>query len=199
MTASEPFISERSPPDAKQAQSSFSAVRCGSVSPPDIHTVGINDLPTVKKAPFRRLKMRHRRIIACHIQGISNGQIAVSIGCSVGYVSQVLNNPTVIPILQRCYQEYETEFQSLTPLCIAALRDNLESDDPTNQLKAVDLTFKRQGAYDRKESTAATAEDVIERILKISGSDGTKLEFSERRFLRAGNQQEEEVQEVVDV
>lgn len=190
-------------PDVKQAQEDLPAsntlIRSGSRPPPDIHTVGVNDLPTVKKAPFRRLKMRHRRIIACHIQGVSNSQIAVSIGCSAGYISQVLNNPTVIPILQRCYQEYETEFQALTPLCIAALRDSLESDDPVNQMKAVDLTFKRQGAYDRKESTAATAEDVIERILKISGKDGTKLEFSERRFLRADGQQEDEVQEVVDV
>lgn len=183
-------------PDAKRTPAQVQ-IRRGSVSPPDIQMVGIADLPVVKKAPFRRLKMRHRRIIACHIQGVSNGQIAVSLGCSPGYVSQVLNNPTVLPILRRCYEEYEAEFQSLTPLCIAALRDSLEGDDPTNQLKAVDLTFKRQGAYDRKESTAATAEDVIERILKISGRDGTKLEFSERRFLKAGNQPEE--QEAIDV
>lgn len=186
-------------PDAKQAQGHLPTVRSGKTVPPDTQAIGIADLPVVKKAPFRRLKMRHRRVIACHIQGISNIDIAVSLGCSPGYVSQVLNNPTVIPILQRCYDEYETEFQALTPLCIAALRDSLESDDPTNQLKAVDLTFKRQGAYDKKESTAATAEDVIERILKISGKDGTKLEFSERRFLKAGSQLEEEVQEVIDV
>jgi hypothetical protein len=147
--------------------------------------------------------MRHRRVIAAHLQGASNSDIAAAVGCSAGYVSLVLNNPLVIPILQRCYDEYEREFQALTPLCINALRENLESDDPSQQLKAVDLTFKRQGAYDRTVDDRATAEDVIERILRISGKDGTRLEFSERRFLKAGDQPNEadqvEESEIIDI
>jgi transposase len=178
--ASEPFI-PAGPPQ----------IRSGARPPADIREIEVADLPTTKHVPFKRLKMRHRRVIACHLQGVSNKDIAVSLGCSVGYVSMVLNNPTVAPILQQCYKDYEREFQALTPLCIAALRDNLEGEDPTHQLKAVDLTFKRQGTYEKKVDTAATAEDVIERILEITGNDGTRLRFSERRFLKAGDQQPE--------
>jgi hypothetical protein len=164
-------------------------IRSGGRPPPVIRDIEPADLPTVKQAPFKRLKMRHRRVIAAHLQGASNVDIASALGSSAGYVSQVLNNPTVIPVLERCYADYEREFQGLTPLCINALRDNLIGDDPSQQLKAVDLTFKRQGAYEKKVDTAATAEDVIERILEITGNDGTRLRFSERRFLKAGDQQ----------
>jgi len=177
-------------------------IRSGRKPPPAIRDIEVAELPTVQRAPFKRLKMRHRRVIAAHLQGTSNANIASALGCSAGYVSQVLNNPTVIPILQRCYDEYEREFQALTPLCIEALRENLEGEDGSLQLKAVDITFKRQGAYDKDISTAATAEDVIERILKITGRDGSKLEFQERRFLKAGDQPTEAGQqepEIIDI
>jgi len=163
-------------------------VRRGRTPPPALRDVDTADLPTIQQAPFRRLKMRHRRVIVAHLQGASNADIATALRCSPGYVSQVLRNPTVIPILQRCYKDYEAEFQSLTPLCINALRENLQGDDGTLQLKAVDITFKRQGAYDKERDSGQTAEDVIEKILKITGRDGTRLEFSERRFLQAGDQ-----------
>ena len=178
--AAEPFI--QNPPEIRRGKAVLPAAR----------DIDGSDLPTVKQAPFKRLKMRHRRVIALHLQGVSNVDIASVLGSSQGYVSQVLRNPTVIPILQRCYEDFEQEFQSLTPLCIQALRDSLESDDPTHQLKAVDITFKRQGAYERKEDGRATAEDVIERILEIQGKDGTRLRISEKRFLKAGDQSEED-------
>jgi hypothetical protein len=174
--ASQPFISDAP------------AIRRGIRPPVEVRDIEAVDLPTMKRAAFKRLKMRHRRVIVAHLQGASNADIAIALGSSAGYVSQVLNNPLVIPILERCYQDYEREFASLTPLCIEALRDNLEGDDGSLQLKAVDLTFKRQGAYEKKIDDAATAEDIIERILKISGKDGSRLEFSERRFLKAGDQ-----------
>ncbi len=186
--AADPFITE----GALQ-------IRRGLRPPPAVHSIEPADLPTVQQAPFRRLKMRHRRVIAAHLQGIANADIAVSLGCSAGYVSQVLRNPTVIPILQRCYEDYEAEFQSLTPLCIIALRENLQGNDGTLQLKAVDLSFKRQGAYEGKRDTGMTAEDVIERILKITNQDGTRLEFKERRFLRSGDQPEDDGHEIVTV
>ena len=168
-----------------------------------IRDIEVADLPIIQKAPFKRLRMRHRRVIAAHLQGASNIEIAASLGCSQGYVSQVLHNPTVVPILQRCYDEYEREFQALTPLCISALRSNLECEEGNLQLKAVDLTFKRQGAYDRAIDTGTTAEDVIEKILKITNPDGSRLELSERRFLKAGDQPEqsgpEADHEIIDV
>lgn len=189
--ASEPFI-----PNVPQ-------IRSGGRPPPIIRDIDVVDLPTIQRAPFRRLKMRHRRVIAAHLQGVSNTDIASALGCSQGYVSQVLNNPTVVPILQRCYEDFEREFHSLTPLCIEALRDNLIGDDGSLQLKAVDLTFKRQGVYEKKVDLTTTAEDVIEKILKITNRDGSRLEFSEKRFLKAGSQDEDsgqdEGQETIDV
>ncbi len=188
--ASEPFIPDTPP------------IRSGRRPPVEVRDIEVAELPTVQHAPFKRLKMRHRRVIAMHLQGTSNKDIATVLGCSQGYVSKVINNPTVIPILQRCYDEYEKEFQALTPLCIEALRENLEGDDPTHQLKAVDLTFKRQGAYDKRVDLSTTAEDVIEKILKLTGQDGSKLEFRERRFLRAGDQAKESDQdesEIIDI
>jgi transposase len=189
--ASQPFISD--PP----------AIRRGSRAPTEIRDIEAADLPTVQRAAFKKLKMRHRRVIAAHLQGASNSDIAAAMGCSTGYVSQVLNNPLVTPILERCYQDYEREFASLTPLCLEALRDNLRGDDGALQLKAVDIAFKRQGAYEKKVDDTATAEDIIERILKISGKDGSRLEFSERRFLKAGDQpnpaDQTDESEIIDV
>ncbi len=175
--AAEPFI----PPSPPR-------IRSGNILPEKVRDIEVADLPTVKHQPFKRLKMRHRRVIVLHLQGVANTDIAVALGCSAGYVSQVLRNPTVIPILQRCYEDYEAEFQSLTPLCIKALRRNIECGEGAIELKAVDIAFRRQGVYEKKVDTSATAEDVIERILKITGRDGSRLEFSERRFLKAGEQ-----------
>lgn len=144
------------------------------------------NLPTANTAPFRRLKMVHRRVIALHLMGKSNAAIERALGRSSGYVSGVLNNPTVQPVLERCYRDYEREMRALFPLTVEAIRGALERGETPERLRAADLWHKIHGTYDKQKDTSQTAEDVIERILEQVNSDGTKLRVIERRkFIHA--------------
>lgn len=144
----------------------------------------ILDFPTVvKSAPFKRLKMKHRRVIALHIQSLKNSEIAALLNVSASYVSTVLNNPAVQPILESIYKDYEKELKALFPLTVNALRDGLEHGEMGERLRATELWHKIHGTFQNVDEARVTAEDVIERIMEQVAPDGSKLRYTERRFL----------------
>ncbi len=142
-----------------------------------------SQLPTLKKAGFKRLKMKHRRIVGLHLQGCSNVEIETVLGHSSGYVSTVLHDPLVGALLESAYADYEMEIRALTPSALDAIRRNMESGDGQVELRAADMALKMNGRYDAPEDKKQTAEDVIERILEMVGADGSRLRYAERRFL----------------
>lgn len=141
----------------------------------------ILELPTVNSVEFKRVGMKHRRVIALHLRGAPASDIDTILNHSPGYASAVLRNPKIKDLLTKFYEDYDVELQGLIPGAIDAIRRNQKCGDPGNELKAADLTFKAAGHYDRQEAAASTAEDVIERMLEIATKDGSTIRFAERR------------------
>lgn len=144
------------------------------------------DLPALQSTAFKRVRPKHMRVVALHLMGESNEDIERALKHNAGYVSYVLNNDAVQPVLQRAYADYEREISGMTSLAIEAIRRNLNCGDGSIELRAADLLFKRQGAYDKAENKRDTAEDVVQRILEVIGSDGTRVRMEERRLLNRG-------------
>lgn len=158
----------------------------------------IVDFNVVKQAPFKRLRMKHRRVIALHVSGYSNAEVARMLDVSQGAVAYILSNETVRPVLTAIYEQFDSELKSLYPLAIDSMRLAMREGEHKDALKAADLYFKTQGTYDRKEEAGHTAESVIEMILKEAGGAVRKIKYTERKFLKE-NVQGSDAIEVVDV
>ncbi len=156
------------------------------------------DFDVVTQAPFKRLRMKHRRIIALHVSGKSNPVIARMLDVAPSTVSQTLNNPAVTPILTSIYEQYDRELKALYPLAIDSMREAMESDDYTAKLRAADLYFKTQGKYNEKQENERTAENIVELILSDAGNTVKRIRYTERKFLSANVQNSDNI-ETIDV
>lgn len=156
------------------------------------------DFEVATQAPFKRIKMKHRRIIALHVSGHANADIARMLDVTSTAVAQTLANPKVQPILASIYEQFDKELKALYPLAIDAMRDAMNSDEHGAALKAADLYFKTQGTYERKEEAGHTAESIIEVILEKAEGLVRKVKYTERKFLSADVRGADAV-EVVDV
>jgi len=120
------------------------------------------------KLPFKRLSSRHRAVISLHLQGVGNEEIAAQVGFSRAYISIILNNPRTEGILNDAYRLYDKELKALYPKSIGVLRKALDSEDSKVAMRAVELTLKANGKLkDAIEGQAATAEDVVRRLIEI--------------------------------
>ena len=124
---------------------------------------------TVK--PIKKLKVKHRRMIALYLQGYNYNEIARALGCNPVTVGAVIRNPTVRGVLERAYSEYDHQLKALVPLGIDAIRDCLLSGEERVRLQAVDRLFGAIEQSDKKRSTDTTAEDVIRRIISVRHGD----------------------------
>lgn len=145
----------------------------------------LRDLPTTQAAPFRRLRMRHRQVLALHCAGMPNSEIDTTLGRGAGYAASVLRNDAVRPVLEALYRDYETEMRGLFPLAVEALRTHLANLDGNVALRAADLLFKVTGRYAQVEGATLTAEDIVERVLERVAPDGTRQTLSLKRIVRS--------------
>jgi len=130
--------------------------------------------------PLKRLKMKHRRVVGLHLQGLSNIQIAAALGLSAGSVSCILNNPTCQEILERAFRECDRELRALYPSVVGRIREILDAGSDGDALGAIDRFAKLTGRYREAEEKQATAEDVVRRILKVrqENTDGSVQEVT---------------------
>jgi len=134
--------------------------------------------------PLRRLAARHERAIALHLQGMSNREVADAMGMAPAAVSSLLRNPTVQGVVGRAFEAIEDELKGLFPLVVGTLREALRSGDHRVAATARDQFFRVQNRYNpnAKGGDAATAEDVIARILEIRSDGPVTIRMAERRF-----------------
>jgi hypothetical protein len=128
--------------------------------------------------------MRHRQIVALHLSGHPNSLIEKMLGYSPGYVSGVLHNPAVKPLLERLYSDFDMELKALVPTAIRTLGKNMQCGDPAVEVRAATEVLSVNGKYESKKDQATTAEDVIERVLEVVDPDGTRFRIAERRLSR---------------
>lgn len=143
------------------------------------------DMPTIKDAPFKRLKMAHRQVIALHVQGRASSEIDRLLQKTPGFASRVLRNDAVRPVLEAIYKDHEVEMNGLWPMAVSTLRQHMMSIDGSIALRAVDLLFKVTGKYAKAEAEHASAEDIIVRVLEQISPDGTRQRLATRHILRS--------------
>lgn len=119
---------------------------------------------------LKRLKAIHRVMIAHHLRGMSNRDIAFVTGFDEFAIGRVLRDPLSQAYIQEHLSGTEMELAALQPMAVDAVRRGLNSDDDRTALNAADKFFKATGQYAKGETSKDTAEDVIVRALGIMES-----------------------------
>ena len=139
-----------------------------------------------KKNGARKLKKltnRHLRIISMHLEGKSGEEISTVMGCTFITVSRVLNDPLATDLLSTIYRDRQGEIDALAGRAIDAVRQGLISGDTKTRLTAVDKFAKLKDTIGKEETSAKTAEDVVQEIfagLKIDGATNVQVNIGKR-------------------
>ena len=130
--------------------------------------------------PIKRLKMKHRRVVALHIEGLSYNEIAKLTGLAPATVGVIIRNPTIKPILERIYAEYDDLIRGLKPLVYEAMRDTLRNGSRADKLKAIDRWGKITGEFKDEGNVGQTAEEVVKMLLhaRHQAADGSVTELT---------------------
>jgi hypothetical protein len=141
-----------------------------------------------------KLNVRHHQLIALHLSGMRNSDIAREMGVSDAWVSTLKRDPLVQEIIQQKLAEASGELAALLPSAVGVLRSIMQdSRDPVLQLSAADKLLRTQGYYDMKTKGAGplTAEDIVQKLLEQTAEGGeTSVSISVNRSGkgRQGNQ-----------
>ncbi len=100
---------------------------------------------------LKSLTVRHRQIIALHLQGIAGTRIGEALNCSVGTVYHTINDPLARKVIDHYISGVENDLEALLPLAVDAVRSGLESTSDDTKLKAVDK-FSKLSGRDEKET-----------------------------------------------
>lgn len=131
-----------------------------------------------KVRPIKRFTIEHRRCVALYVQGKSHVEIAAIMDRKPAWVSAVLTNPTTRALMSRVYERAEQRLQDLMPVAVEVIREGLLAPDHNTRFKALDRYHKAVELTGSKGET--TAEDVIERVIKVRHGD-TEVTVGERR------------------
>jgi len=116
----------------------------------------------------KTLRPIHKKIIALHIAGWKNLDIAEACNCTPTQVSMILRTEQAKEIIHLHDEQLEAEFKRLKSAANDVLRDCMDRDKPDAvRLKAVNTFLKANGDFaPGKDSGSTTAEDVVARILE---------------------------------
>lgn len=108
---------------------------------------------------LQELKPKHCRMIAAHMEGVSNIEIAAMFDVTETTISRVLNDPLALQLIQTLEKGLTSELRGLLKLAIAALREAMSQADTDTKLKAIDRFEKlykllHPDVYVRKESVS---------------------------------------------
>ena len=106
---------------------------------------------------LKALTVKHRQIIALHLQGIAGTRIGEALNCSAGMVYHTINDPLAKKVIDHFISGVENDLEALLPLAVDAVRSGLESASDDTKLKAVDKFTKLSG---RDEKEAATGMNI---------------------------------------
>lgn len=138
-------------------------------------------LPT-KAKPIKRLSMKHRRVIALHLQGYDASKIASAMGLKAPTVYAILRNPTVQGIISQAISAYDDDIAALMGPAIGTVRFAMEQKESSlkEALRAADMAIKMNGKYRDVAEKGDTAEDVIQRIYQIESEGPVSIKVAEQ-------------------
>lgn len=120
---------------------------------------------------LKKLRPKHKNVIALHLRGLSNRDVAFVTGLHEQYIGDILGDPLSHEVIQAYLSGIDHELAALAPKAVDALRSGLDSDNNSIKLQAADRFFKVTGKYAQAESTGETAEDVLARALARVASE----------------------------
>ena len=117
---------------------------------------------------LKKLKPRHRHIIAMHLMGSPNRDIAFILNIDEITVSRVLHDPLAEEFIALHTRGIEKELEALAGLGVDALRTGLQDNDIKIRLRASNQLFDALDKHKKHQAGAGndTAEDAISRALK---------------------------------
>lgn len=138
---------------------------------------------TTGAKPLVRLKPIHRQVFALHMSGVSNIDIATIVDRDPSWISTVLRDPLMRSIIGRTIDDLDNELRALFAQAVRALRDGLDpaKADLRTRLRAADQFWRTQGKYRDDGKDAATAEDVIQQILRVRSEGPVEIEVGQQR------------------
>jgi len=117
-----------------------------------------------------KLSGKHLRIINLHLQGVKGAAIADIMGCTQAWVSTVLNDPLARDVIARRFVDCDNEMMVQSTQVV---RESMEqTEDRALQLRAADMVWRARGRYEKKASESLTAEDIVQRMLRIAKEMG---------------------------
>lgn len=113
------------------------------------------------------LRPKHLQIVNLFMAGLPRQEIADVMGCTPQTITNTINDPAVKAVWQAEMQQALLELDSLFPLAVAAVRENLQQGSRKEKLRAAQDIFKVRGLYKETVAKADTAEDVMQRIRDV--------------------------------
>jgi hypothetical protein len=121
------------------------------------------------RAAREEISTKWAAIYALELRGLSNSEIAQTLGISPGWVTRITADERYLAYREKHLTNLDTEFVMMKPLAFAALRSGLNSADENTALRASEQWFKGAGfggfAKDPVPQTRTTAEDVAAALL----------------------------------
>lgn len=102
---------------------------------------------------LKALTVKHRQIIALHLQGIAGTKIGETLHCTAGMVYHTINDPLAKKVIDHFITGVENDLEALLPLAVDAVRSGLRSGSDDTKLKAVDKFTKLSGRDEKEEKS----------------------------------------------
>lgn len=127
---------------------------------------------------LKKLTTRHLSIIAMHLDGDSGEDIAKRMNVRVVTVSRILNDPMVKQLTGRIFSDRQLELDALAGKAIDVVRSGLEEGTMREKLAAVDKYAKLKDTIGAEESSAESAEDIVDRIFKGISTENLNVQIN---------------------
>jgi len=136
-------------------------------SPSTLPTIHIEDTGW----QLKRLKEKHKNIIALHAQCMKREDIAAVVGCTPEYVSMIMQQPLAKAYMREVEKYMDSRLEALYGHSIDTIEKGLAGNATDTQLKAARLQLEATGKLKKSTTEAQTAEDVVAALMKaaISG------------------------------
>jgi len=115
---------------------------------------------------LKELTPQHEEMVAMHLDGMRNRDIAESFNVTDSTVSIVLSDPLAQAIVQRARKENEARFSNLYGKVVDVIEDAIDPNESIDiRLKGANVYLKEAGNQGTQDKE--TAEDVIQKIINL--------------------------------
>lgn len=152
-----------------------------SLSPPraDREVASAEVIACRSAKPLKKLTARQRQVVFLHLQGIKSSEIAAHVGYTEAWVSTILSDPLVQPILEQYGELARLEMLALRKEAVDVQRNSLRSKEEKNRLRASETILKATGMLDKEgdddTSIRTLMKEALDRISEKSSQVSVRV------------------------